>query len=102
MKSFVIALAILAAGCTSTGTIAPDAGVRAANFVACNAALASLGLSISADSKNPQADLDKVTGVISNPSVAQACAAVAAGLAQDAAAAQAKIDAAKNAQPAKQ
>ena len=82
MRHFLLALSFLAAGCASGGGIAPDAGERAANFVACNLALASAGMSIS-QGGDPQVAMATIAAVSKDPAIAKACASVAAGLAQD-------------------
>ena len=83
-------LALMLGACATDGTLAPDAASRAAAAVACNLQLASLSLALSKDAP-PEDRLAMIQGASSNPAIAQACAVEAAGLAQDIAAAKAKI-----------
>ena len=80
-------VALLLAGCTATGGIAPDAGQRGLYGVACGLKLAALGLDLSGEGMTSEERLVRLTEASRDPLIADACASVAAGLAQDIAAA---------------
>lgn len=91
MKIASVALiALLLAGCAATGGIAPDAGQRGLYGVACGLKLAALGLDLSGDGMTSEERLVRLTEASRDPLIADACASVAAGLAQDVAAAKAQ------------
>jgi len=95
MRRLLAALSLfLAAGCTSTGAIAPDAQLRAVNFLACNAQLALKGLALS-QGMGAAEMIATIGAAGADPVVSQACSGVLAGLQQDVEGAKSKIDAIK-------
>jgi hypothetical protein len=92
MRRLIAAVSLLlAAGCTSTGAIAPDAQLRAANFLACNAQLALKGFALS-QGMGAAEMIATIGAAGSDPVVSQACSGVLQGLQQDIEGAKAKVD----------
>lgn len=96
MRRLIAAVSLLlAAGCTSTGGIAPDAQLRAANFLACNAQLALKGLALSQGMGAAEA-IAVIGAAGQDSAVVSACSGVLDGLRQDIEGAKSKVDAIKN------